>query len=74
MPSTADIHLALTLSALRMLQQEDAAPQPGSVSPEYIARLSRELDIPVSESHIRKQERTALLKLRHHLSESTTES
>lgn len=67
MTTETNIRLALVISALRMLQDEGKAPPPGEVSPEYIARLSRELGEPVSADTIRRCESLAILKLKNKL-------
>ncbi len=68
MTPETNIRVALVISALRLLQEDDAAPPAGQVSPEYLAKLSRELGEPVSAGTWRRIEFIAVSKLRHALS------
>lgn len=74
MTTETNIRIALVTSALRLLQEDGDAPQPGEVTPEYLARLSTELGEPVSETTWRNVERRALAKLRHNLSPADSRS
>lgn len=58
--------LALVLATLRWLQEKGAdVPQPGEVTPKKLSRLSRELDLYISEKTIRREFTLALAKARH---------
>jgi hypothetical protein len=60
----------LVLLALQERQMRGAAPKPGEVTPEYLARLAAEIGEPVSAGTWRKIEFRAVAKLRHALSPS----
>lgn len=68
MTPETNTRIALVISALRLRQQEGEAPAPGQVSPEYLAKLSKEIGEPVSAGTWRKIETRALAKLRQALS------
>lgn len=57
----------LVLLALELRQREGTAPMPGKVTPEYLARLSAEIEAPLSEGPFNHILRTAKAKAEHRL-------
>lgn len=55
----------LVLLALELRQREGMAPMPGEVTPEYLARLSAEIEAPLSSKVFQRLLRVSYTKAEH---------